>query len=94
MSELEDRLDERSQREDFGWILSEDFRTGPATPPLRFHADGRMEKVRDDTRWWSACAFQPATKEIIAVTEEVHGGESARDTALRQLLERLDAAGR
>ena len=91
VSEAEAELNRRCKALNAAWMLSEDLRPGPESLPVKLLADGRFDTPQDDTRWYSACAFTLPGKEVIAATEEVHGGLSARELVLRQLLSRLDS---
>ncbi len=86
---LEDEVNRVCAQAGYGWIMSEDGRPGSQTPPVTLLPDGSFRTVISEVRWWSACAFTVPQKEVVAVTDEVHGGDEARDAVLRQLLQRL-----
>lgn len=92
-SELERVIKRRCDAAGYGWVVSEDWRHGPQSPPLVLRPDGTHKpSSQQEARWFSACSFTLPEKEIVAVTDEVHGHDDAREAVLRQLLSRLDRA--
>lgn len=87
---LEAEISRRCDSKGWAWVVSEDWRPGPASPPIILAADGNVEKQVSTARWYSACAFALPGKEIVAVTDEVHGDVEARQAVLRQLLARVE----
>ncbi|MEJ7892357.1 MAG: hypothetical protein WKF94_06925 [Solirubrobacteraceae bacterium] len=89
MHPVEAAIHARCQTEGWGFVVREDHRHGPNSPEITLLPDGTIVQPPHDSRWWSACVFTLPHKEIVAVTDEVHGDETAHEAVLRQLLSRL-----